>query len=72
MVQEDCLGKQLLQTFRHEDRVQELSMKDRLITICVSIAATYGLLQITPKNPKELELEVDRLIVRKELIVSDR
>ncbi len=44
-------------------------MKDRLITIIISVATTYGLLQITPKQPKELE--VDRLIVRKELIVSD-
>src|SRR6185436_2094053 len=44
-------------------------MKDRLITIFFSVAATYGLLQVTPKQPKELE--VDRLIVRKELIVSD-
>lgn len=44
-------------------------MKDRLITVFFSVAATYGLLQVTPKQPKELE--VDRLIVRKELIVSD-
>jgi hypothetical protein len=44
-------------------------MKDRLITIFLSVAATYGLLQATPKQPRELE--VDRLIVRKELIVSD-
>lgn len=44
-------------------------MKDRLITIVLSVAATYGLLQVTPKPQKELE--VDRLIVRKELIVSD-
>ncbi len=44
-------------------------MKDRLITIFFSVAATYGLLQVAPKHPKELE--VDRLIVRKELIVSD-
>src|SRR5262245_37512111 len=44
-------------------------MKDRLITIFFSVVATYGLLQVTPKQPKELE--VDRLIVRKELIVSD-
>jgi hypothetical protein len=44
-------------------------MKDRLITIFFSVAATYGLLQVTPKQLKELE--VDRLIVRKELIVSD-
>jgi hypothetical protein len=44
-------------------------MKDRIITILLSVAATYGLLQVTPKPQKELE--VDRLIVRKELIVSD-
>ena len=44
-------------------------MKDRILTIVFSVAATYGLLQINPKQPKELE--VDRLIVRKELIVSD-
>ncbi|MFN0017989.1 MAG: hypothetical protein ACKVP0_07005 [Pirellulaceae bacterium] len=44
-------------------------MKDRLITIFLSVATTYGLLQATPKQPRELE--VDRLIVRKELIVSD-
>ena len=44
-------------------------MRDRLITICLSVAATYGFLQVAPKPQKELE--VDRLIVRKELIVSD-
>ena len=44
-------------------------MKDRLLTIFFSVAATYGLLQVAPKPAKELE--VDRLIVRKELIVSD-
>ena len=44
-------------------------MKDRIITIVLSVAATYGLLQVTPKPLKELE--VDRLVVRKELIVSD-
>ncbi len=44
-------------------------MKDRIITIVLSVAATYGLLQVTPQPLKELE--VDRLIVRKELIVSD-
>ena len=32
-------------------------MKDRLITIFFSVAATYGLLQITPKQPKELEVD---------------
>lgn len=44
-------------------------MKDRLITILCSVAATLGLLQAAPKQPRELE--VDRLIVRQELIVSD-
>jgi hypothetical protein len=44
-------------------------MKDRLVTIALSIAATYGLMKTEPQRPRELE--VDRLIVRKELIVSD-
>ena len=44
-------------------------MKDRLITIALSVAATYGLLKAAPQQVKELE--VDRLIVRQELIVSD-
>jgi hypothetical protein len=44
-------------------------MKDRLITIVLSVATTYGLLQAAPQRQKELE--VDRLIVREELIVSD-
>lgn len=44
-------------------------MKDRLITIALSVAATYGLLQAAPQRVKELDVE--RLIVRKELIVSD-
>jgi hypothetical protein len=44
-------------------------MKDRLITIATSVAATMGLLQVAPERMKELD--VDRLIVRKELIVSD-
>jgi hypothetical protein len=44
-------------------------MKDRLVTIALSIAATYGLMKQAPERPRELE--VDRLIVRKELIVSD-
>ena len=43
-------------------------MKDRLVTIALSVAATFGLLK-ADENIKELE--VDRLIVRKELIVSD-
>ncbi|MFN0196163.1 MAG: hypothetical protein ACKVT0_05425 [Planctomycetaceae bacterium] len=44
-------------------------MKDRLITIALSVAATCGLLKAEPERVKELE--VDRLIVRQELIVSD-
>jgi hypothetical protein len=50
-------------------------MKDRLLTIVLSVATTLGLLKsgelcrCASKAPKELD--VDRLIVRKELIVSD-
>ena len=44
-------------------------MKERLLTIALSVAATYGLMNAEARAPKELE--VDRLIVRKELIVSD-
>jgi hypothetical protein len=44
-------------------------MKDRIVTIALSVAATLGLTRAGPDQPKELE--VDRLIVRKELIVSD-
>ena len=44
-------------------------MRDRLVTIVLSIAATYGLMKSGPEPVKELV--VDRLIVRKELIVSD-
>ena len=44
-------------------------MKDRLLTIVLSAATTWGLIQAKPDAPKELD--VDRLIVRKELIVSD-
>lgn len=44
-------------------------MKERLITIALSVATTWGLLQ-AGKSPEKV-LEVDRLIVRKELIVSD-
>ncbi|MFO0891542.1 MAG: hypothetical protein U0790_20665 [Isosphaeraceae bacterium] len=44
-------------------------MKDRIVTVVLSVAATYGLMRETPQGPKVLE--VDRLIVRKELIVSD-
>ena len=44
-------------------------MKDRLVTIALSVAATFGLMKTEPEHSKELD--VDRLIVRKELIVSD-
>lgn len=44
-------------------------MKDRMITITLSVATTFGLMQLTREPPRQLE--VDRLIVRKELIVSD-
>lgn len=44
-------------------------MKDRLVTILLSVASTFGIMQAVPERPKVLE--VDRLIVRKELIVSD-
>lgn len=44
-------------------------MKDRLITIAISVATTLGLTQAgADRRP---ELDVDRLVVRKELIVSD-
>lgn len=44
-------------------------MKDRIVTVVLSVVASYGLMR-TPA-PKVRELEVDRLIVRRELIVSD-
>src|SRR4249919_2854389 len=44
-------------------------MNDRLITIALSVGATFGLMQIAPESPKELTVE--RLIVTRELIVSD-
>jgi hypothetical protein len=44
-------------------------MQERLITIAISVAATFGLMQVAPERQRELD--VDRLIVRKELIVSD-
>jgi len=44
-------------------------MKDRIVTIALSDAATLGLINVAPERPRELT--VDRLIVRKELIVSD-
>lgn len=44
-------------------------MKDRIVTVAISVATTWGLLQAASERAKVLE--VDRLIVRKELIVSD-
>ena len=44
-------------------------MPERLVTIVISVAATLGLQHVANQQPKELE--VDRLIVRQELIVSD-
>jgi hypothetical protein len=44
-------------------------MKDRLVTILLSVASTFGLTRAIPDRPEVLD--VDRLIVRKELIVSD-
>jgi hypothetical protein len=44
-------------------------VRDRLITAVVSAATTFGLMKAAPEGTRELE--VDRLIVRKELIVSD-
>ena len=44
-------------------------MKDHLVTVALSVASTFGVMQAVPERPKVLE--VDRLIVRKELIVSD-
>ncbi len=44
-------------------------MKDRLVTIVLSVAATLGVGHLRQESPRELD--VDRLIVRKELIVSD-
>ncbi len=47
-------------------------MMDRLVTIALSVTATFGLMQAGREPPKRFEqIEVDRLIVRKELIVSD-
>jgi hypothetical protein len=45
-------------------------MKDRLITIVLSVAATLGWLQ-PREGDSPRSLDVDRLIVRRELIVSD-
>ena len=44
-------------------------MKDHLATIALSVISTFMLMKLVPDTPRELD--VDRLIVRKELIVSD-
>jgi hypothetical protein len=44
-------------------------MKDRLLTIVLSVASTLGVVEAN--REKVDTLEVDRLIVREELIVSD-
>lgn len=47
-------------------------MYDRIITITISVAATFGLMNFQgEKTPATKELTVERLIVTKELIVSD-
>src|SRR5687768_4032140 len=48
---------------------RSLPMRTHLVTIALSVASTYGLMQAGREEPKTLE--VDRLIVRRELIVSD-
>ncbi|MBX3413317.1 MAG: hypothetical protein KF708_11555 [Pirellulales bacterium] len=44
-------------------------MLDRFITVAISVAATLGVMYFVP--PRMDQLDVDRLIVREELIVSD-
>jgi hypothetical protein len=44
-------------------------MTDRLITIALSVGATFALMKLGSEPPKELT--IDRLVVTKELIVSD-
>jgi hypothetical protein len=44
-------------------------MNDRLITIALSVIATYALMDLGPEPSRELAVE--RLIVTKELIVAD-
>jgi len=46
-------------------------MADRLLTIVLSVAATLAVQQVVPTRTEVRELEVDRLVVRDELIVSD-
>lgn len=47
------------------------SMKERFFTVILSVAMTWGWVQRDGAPPEPRELTVDRLIVRKELIVSD-
>ena len=44
-------------------------LRRNLITILLSVGSTFGAMQVVPERSKVLE--VDRLVVRKELIVSD-
>ncbi|HRK33219.1 MAG TPA: hypothetical protein PLJ47_01390 [Candidatus Hydrogenedentes bacterium] len=44
-------------------------MRDRFVTIVLSVATTLGIVEVAPSPQKELTVE--RLIVTKELIVSD-
>ncbi len=47
-------------------------MKDRVMTIVLSVGTTFLLMKaIGAQQPPPRELDVDRLIVRHELIVSD-
>jgi hypothetical protein len=44
-------------------------VKDRILTVIISVATTVGVMQVAPERQRTLD--VDRLIVRQELIVSD-
>jgi len=46
-------------------------MSERLLTIVLSVVATLAVQQVVPPRTAVRELEVDRLVVRGELIVSD-
>ena len=48
---------------------RDRAMKDRIVTIGLTAATSFGLMRAGQESPKQLE--VDRLIVRQELIVSD-
>src|SRR5262245_54849487 len=58
------LNRSRCRTSPTEDRV----MKGHILTVILSVTTTLGLTQVG-SQPKQLE--VDRLVVRKELIVSD-